>query len=62
MKVALVRGERDAYCSVCSNGLTVGVRASAPPVPLHHLFCRQCAIAIGRVGSAIGLRKAQVRS
>jgi hypothetical protein len=58
VRVLVFRGLRDRRCSLCSNGLTVGVKASAPPITVHHLFCRSCAVEIGRVASAIGRRKA----
>lgn len=57
VRVVVSRGERGAYCSLCRNGLTAGVDAGAPPLPDSFLFCRTCAVAIGRVAGAIGQRK-----
>lgn len=57
VRVAVARGLRDRSCSLCSNGVRVGVSAHAPDTLQTFVFCRSCSRAIGRAADALTSRK-----
>ena len=64
VEVVVSHGPIDRRCAVCGHEVKSGVRAGVPLLPVgrfgfghFHLFCRGCAVEIGRVASALVQRK-----